>query len=313
MGLASFNRARRERAAVEELEAARFKEWNERHNAARAVTDRMRGATEGDQEAVRDEELAAAQRIGEKAREGIRMGEEGGIIDLPLRRDHAAEIAGRTLENNQEPKDPVARVRERLAEGSATEQMVEHTQVDRPGPTPELVAAATLEQTPVQDREDVARVLVSEAERGDAQRERLLADKDARIAREQAAATARNDTADVEATSSAGSAAEGVKRAVQGVAGQDAGTSQGSEEGTGSAEGAGDAGTDASDAGTDAGSERGAPAAPAPKKSEAAAAAAKAAVASRLPAASKSAGAGKTPTSSSSKAASGRPAPKGRK
>lgn len=154
MGLASFNRARRSRLEVEKFEAERFKKDNAARWGAHHGVDTDRKQEAKDLEKSRKLEHAASEEIGEKAEEGIRMGEkEGGIADLPLRQDHAAEIAGRTLENNQEPKDPVERVMERIPSGTATEELVEHTQVDQPGPTTALLDAVAKENTPASERD----------------------------------------------------------------------------------------------------------------------------------------------------------------
>jgi hypothetical protein len=68
------------------------------------------------------------------------------VIDEPLRRDHAAEIAGRNLEGVQTPKDPVERVRERIPQHETeNEKLVPHMQVNQPGPDLEQLNAARRE------------------------------------------------------------------------------------------------------------------------------------------------------------------------
>lgn len=143
MGLSSFNRMRRERAAVEIMEAERFKAWNEQHNASRISKDELQASAANPEllAELQDAELAAVERIGEKNREGIKRGD-----DMPLRKDHAAEIAGRNLSNVDEPIDPVDHINQRIPQGeTANEVLTEHTNVDGEGPTHEMVAAAALE------------------------------------------------------------------------------------------------------------------------------------------------------------------------
>lgn len=139
MGLSSFNRMRRERAPVNIMEAERSRLDNEARNARRndrvAVHDRNKQRVEE----IRQEDAAANERIGEKVRKGMQTA----IIDEPLRKDHAAEIAGRHLEGVQEPKDPVDRVRERIPQHeTANEKLVENMSAELPGPDLAAVAAA---------------------------------------------------------------------------------------------------------------------------------------------------------------------------
>lgn len=146
MGLSSFNRMRRERNPVEKIEAERFKNWNEAHHKSR---DTQSDATEVNDKLnakAAKAEQSAVKAIGEKVEAGLTSGDKkGGVIDQPLREDHAAEIAGRNIEGVQEPKDPVARRDERIPDGTANEKLVPHTQVDRPGPTAAMVEAAQVE------------------------------------------------------------------------------------------------------------------------------------------------------------------------
>lgn len=138
MSMSAFNRMRRERKPVEKIEAQRFKNWNAIHNGQALENDESR---EADAELVRqsdEEQAAAVVRIGEKVVQGMKSK----VIDEPLRRDHAAEISGRNLYNVQEPKDPVERIDERIPDSTENEKLAAHTQVDQPGPSKRLLAAA---------------------------------------------------------------------------------------------------------------------------------------------------------------------------
>lgn len=139
MGLSGFNRMRRERNQVETIEAERFKIANEARNAARLARDAAREETDAMLPAAAEAEQAAREAIGEKNVAGLKTD------DLPLRKDHAAEIAGRNVEEVQAPKDPVQARLDRVPEGTVNEQLVEHLSVDQPGPSPELVEAAAKE------------------------------------------------------------------------------------------------------------------------------------------------------------------------
>ena len=76
----------------------------------------------------------------------VEEGRNSDVIDEPLRRDHAAEIAGRNLEGVQEPTDPAAHVAERIpAEKTANEKLVPLTGAESDGPTAEQVHAAAKE------------------------------------------------------------------------------------------------------------------------------------------------------------------------
>ncbi|MGU3496356.1 hypothetical protein ACLBXM_20130 [Xanthobacteraceae bacterium A53D] len=142
MGLSSFNRMRRELAAVEKIEAERFKLDNEARHAARAERDEAREAGQDLAAQAERAEAEAVQAIGAKNEAGM----ETAVPDLPLRQDHAAEIAGRNLDDVQEPKDPVERIDERIPQGeTANEKLVEHMSASQPGPSAELVEAAQRE------------------------------------------------------------------------------------------------------------------------------------------------------------------------
>lgn len=147
MGLSSFNRARRSMIGVNEIEVERFKEDNAKRWAAHRSLDKTQEEIDEDLETVREAEAKGVAIIGEKVVAGIKSGEEGGPIDLPLREDHAAEIAGRIVMNTQEPIDLMDRLHERIPDGTANEELVKYTSVEQEGPTPELVAAATVEST----------------------------------------------------------------------------------------------------------------------------------------------------------------------
>jgi hypothetical protein len=135
MGLSSFNRMRRERAKVEKIEAERFKADNEARHAARKMRDGVKGDAELREKAAQAEH-EAVEAIGEKNRAGLETN------DLPLRQDHAAEIAGRNINGVQEPKDPVARIDERIPDNTPNEKLVEHMSAEDEGPAPALVEAA---------------------------------------------------------------------------------------------------------------------------------------------------------------------------
>lgn len=194
MGMSAFNRARRSRLDVEEEEAKRFEKWHKDHWGAERLTDKDPDKTDKEVEKIRKLEGAASDLIGEKARQGILEGERGGIIDRPLREDHAAEIAGRTQVDGQgEPTSPVDRVRQRIADGSANEELVSHTQVDQPGAPAELIRDATLEVTPPDDRAAKERELDAMVASAEVDRAAVQAEKDAR--EETAAAKAEGDAA----------------------------------------------------------------------------------------------------------------------
>lgn len=153
MGLSSFNRMRREKSHVEAIEAARFKIDNQARNQRRLDRDEAKEKTDALQEKAAEAEAAVVEAIGEKNLAGL----ETKVIDQPLRQDHAAEIAGRNLFDVQEPKDPLERVHERIQlEKTANEVLVERTQVEGPGPTPKMVAAAEKEAGVSKDVPDPA-------------------------------------------------------------------------------------------------------------------------------------------------------------
>lgn len=163
MGLAAFNRMRRERKAVEMIEAERSEENLKYLHSRSALRQEMHQQLKERVGEIREAEAAASQRIGDKVLIGQGIdpatGEKTGasdqpgfVVDEPLRRDHAAEIAGRNLQGVQEDKSPTQRLDERIpSHETAAEQLVPHLTVSNPGPTPEMVEAARLE------REDPAR------------------------------------------------------------------------------------------------------------------------------------------------------------
>lgn len=141
MGLASFNRMRRSKKGVNVAEAERFKIDNEARNEGRRLKREVRNANLSRKEELRDLEHDANQNFAEKAIAGT----ETEVIDEPLRRDHAAEIAGRNIEGVQTPMDPVDRVIDRIPDSTANEELVGKTQVNMPGPSLEDVNAARRE------------------------------------------------------------------------------------------------------------------------------------------------------------------------
>lgn len=157
MGLSSFNRMRRERAPVEKMEAERFIRWRDERNAGLRREDRAE--REREQYEIWQAEQAAMRRIGAKVEVGMEMARQGHpVVDEPLRRDHAAEIAGRNLHDVDQPKDPVQRIEERVPEGeTANEQLVPHMSVEVVGPTAEQVRAAEVETGVAPEDEDGVR------------------------------------------------------------------------------------------------------------------------------------------------------------
>ena len=147
MGLAAFNRMRRERAQVEKHEAERFVRWRDERNARLRQNAGTTRETEREQLEIWREEQAAMQRVGAKVRLGMEMVAEGHpVTDEPLRRDHAAEIAGRNLQDVDKPKDPRERYDERVPpETTFNEELVPHMSVEHEGPTAEQVRAAEIE------------------------------------------------------------------------------------------------------------------------------------------------------------------------
>jgi hypothetical protein len=142
MGLASFNRMRRERAKGEMLEAELFKVHHAARNKARVERVNAHRENKARVEEIRQEDRAASERIGEKVRRGL----ETRITDEPMRKDHAAEIAGRNLHGVGLPKDPVQRIEERIPQGTtANEKLVENMSAELPGPDPAAVDAARRE------------------------------------------------------------------------------------------------------------------------------------------------------------------------
>lgn len=165
MGMSFFNRMRRERKPVEMIEAERS-EQNLKFLHGRSI-DRQRVHAENKErvEEIREAEVEASERIRVKALIGQGIDPDTGeqrekmedveglgartafTIDEPLRKDHAAEIAGRNLQGVQEIKSPMQRLDERIPSGeTAAEALVPHLSVERDGPTAEMVEAARLER-----------------------------------------------------------------------------------------------------------------------------------------------------------------------
>lgn len=158
MGLSSFNRQRRLKADVAKKEAERFEAWNEARHAAR---DHLTGHKADDHTAqleARQLEADAVKAIGEANREGLDNG------DLPMRKEHAAEIAGRTVIDPQgeDAPSPTEKVDLRLPHGTANEELVEHTDVRKDGPSAELVEAAQKEAGVLPDEERAERERASD-------------------------------------------------------------------------------------------------------------------------------------------------------
>lgn len=140
MGLASFNRMRRERAKVLEEEAKRFdadnkRRWKAHHDRSISLKDYEKETAK-----VWDEELAANQRIGEKNLAFIEHPEKGD----PLKADHAAVMTGENIKGAQEDRTILERLAERIPQGgTAAEVMAPLTGVDSEKPiTKEMVDAA---------------------------------------------------------------------------------------------------------------------------------------------------------------------------
>lgn len=137
MGLASFNRMRRERLPVARIETQRFMAAHAADQGRRQ--DRVGRHTElkASVADVRQAESDAMQRIGAKVEAGLDNN------DIPLRKDHAAEIEGRNVEGAQQPRNPMDRLNERVPEGqTVNEQLVGTLNADGPGPNPALLQAA---------------------------------------------------------------------------------------------------------------------------------------------------------------------------
>jgi len=183
MGLASFNRARRSRKEVEKLEAERFEQNNKARWAAHHAREKRPEADDKVVDKVRKAEQEASEEIGRKTVQGIEDGEKGGIIDGPLRRDHAAEIAGRAVEDAQGvPKKPTELIDERIPDSTVNEKLADHTQVDREGPSAALVRDAQVEAAPEADKESVKKQLEADASRTEDIRKEAVEKRDARIA-----------------------------------------------------------------------------------------------------------------------------------
>ena len=165
MGLSSFNRMRRERKAVEMIEAerseanlkflhGRSKERQEVHAQNKERVEEIREAETKASERIRVKALLGQGIDPETGEQLAKMEDvEGGgartafTIDEPLRKDHAAEMAGRNLQGVQEAKSPTQRLDERIPDGgTAAEELVPHLSVERDGPTAEMVEAARKER-----------------------------------------------------------------------------------------------------------------------------------------------------------------------
>ena len=140
MGLASFNRMRREKAKVMEEEVKRFVEDNKRRWDAHHARSIPLKKYEAETAKVWDAELAANQRIGEKNLAFIENPEKGD----PLKADHAAVMAGENIKGAQDDRPLMDRLHDRIPQGgTAAEVMAPLTGVDSEKPiTKEMVDAA---------------------------------------------------------------------------------------------------------------------------------------------------------------------------
>lgn len=205
MGLSSFNRMRRSRLEVEELETERFKKDNAARWAAHHSKSKMRKNTEKEVEKIEKAELKAMEAVGRKVEQGIKEGEEG-TPDLPLRKDHAAEIVGRTLQHDPQgkPLDPIDRLHERVPPGhTANEDIAGKMYVDVEGPTREEVMAVEDEMHTPEEREmrtsPTKTVAASNAQAAEAAANPEADAKRAKEAKEANAESAKADVATAEA------------------------------------------------------------------------------------------------------------------
>lgn len=145
MGLAGFNRMRRERRAVEEKEAERFREDNAARWAGKRERDEQHRRNKKKVGKLRAEEAKAVERISAKMERAARTDRPSGD---PLRSDHAAVMSGANVHGAQIARDPVERLRERIPDKEmASERLARTLDADSgPNPTAALVEAAREEQ-----------------------------------------------------------------------------------------------------------------------------------------------------------------------
>lgn len=162
MGLSSFNRMRRQRNAVELMEAKRFEENNRKRWSAHHTRDANMGTTdEKELSKLRKAEHDAVEKIGELNVQGLKTA----VPDAPMRKEHAAEIAGRTMTDMQqgEPMTPTELRTNRVPESApASEKLVDRTSVEHRGPTVKELQAANVEAGVISA--ETAAAIVSEAE-----------------------------------------------------------------------------------------------------------------------------------------------------
>ena len=187
MGLSSFNRMRRSLLKSSEAETERFIENNKARWEAHHARAKVMGNTPPEKlEELQKLDEEAVQEIGRKNIEGMKMGEEGKLPDLPLRADHAAEIAGRTPKtSHEEAISPMERLHERIPEGTANEKLSwEFKGVDEDGPDPELIKAAQVETAAPEDKEAVAKEFDARIAAGKAKYDTAQENKEKRQAAE---------------------------------------------------------------------------------------------------------------------------------
>ena len=140
MGLASFNRSRRERAGVLKIEADRFEKDNKaRWDAHNAHDHQPREDYDKETAKVWKEEVAANKRIGDKNQAFIDNPEKGD----PLKADHAAVMTGENVKGAQDDRTIKERLAERIPEsGTAAEKLAPTTMVEGPVADPALIDKA---------------------------------------------------------------------------------------------------------------------------------------------------------------------------
>lgn len=140
MGLASFNRQRRMMRDASLSETKRFEEDNARRWSGHHAQDKRNKVDETALRRTEKAEEAGIKAIGEANERGIDDG------DLEMRKEHAAEIAGRSPKSDpQGIVSPTDRLMERLPDDTSNEKLAEFTSVDGAGPPAELVEQAAVE------------------------------------------------------------------------------------------------------------------------------------------------------------------------
>ena len=159
MSMSAFERRRVSLLPVMEFETKRSMANNEARWKAHHLREKISKTNRQDADESEKLEHAAMLVVGQKTEEGIKMGEEGGVVDLPLRKDHAASISGRAAKTSHEVDlTPMERLHERVPSGeTANSKLAEYMQSDQPGPPPELVREAAIEVAPLEEKEAVAK------------------------------------------------------------------------------------------------------------------------------------------------------------